>query len=150
MRNCKKSPKARKKIGFIETTEVTEYKRGNLCFMGGKEIPRSQFEGLASSWGNLKLGFEPYTRWGTKRGPLSEARSLILASVRRPAGKMCLSAKGTKQKPSLSLLVLKEKKKSVQRLYSCLLSWGGAEVQIFVTPEVKESLDWEFKMVLVL
>lgn len=93
--------------------------------MGAKEIPRSQeLERLTASRGTVALSFEPVQNRATKRGPLHKTRALALASVKRQAGKIDLSAKGTEQRTSISLALLEERENLTRDYFMSAVSWS--------------------------
>lgn len=97
-----------------------------------------EFEPSAASGGNVRLSLEPIQK--TKPGPLHKAGgkiTLALAAVKRPAGITCRSAEELGR--NLCSCVKKRGRNLTRDYYVCLLS-PGAEVQIVITPEARESL----------
>lgn len=142
-RKCRKSLRAR---------IIVNWNHRGSWIQKRKPMLREQKKFQEVSLRDLLLLGEPETRlwactrWRDKTGtsPWRQV-TLILASVRRRAGEICPSTKGTKQKTSLSLCHCLNKK-SDQRLSSHVCSLLGLRFRFASLPRSKipwsENLRW--------
>lgn len=114
---CWDVPKGQEKVEETEATDVVEYKRGNPCCRGARDIPRSEeFEQLAASRGNMRLSFEPVQKTNRDLCSRLEARSLWLWPQRK--GERGLHARLQRELSRKRSLPLREEKgKNLTRDY---------------------------------
>lgn len=137
IRKCRKSPRARKNLSKLKPQrrlntkeETCAGQQKNFCEVKFDQLPKGE------TWGEALSLYK-----NKKPRHLLEARgkmAWLWPQWKDKQGKRaCLQR--TEQETSLPLLG-----ENLTRLSALF----GAEVQIFISPEVKESLGWEIKVIL--